>query len=801
MWNSNALPRLIDFKLLEKLKLKLKLKIDKSNRLSMNSLARSIIIGTSLAVPTLLGSAVVQAQGSGLALEEVIVTAQKRQQTLQDVPISVSAFSNEMLQTMGIDELEDLGAHVPNLFLNGFNNDPTTVRLFIRGIGQNDVQLTQDPSVALYIDGIYVGTSVGSGMETVELERIEVLRGPQGTLYGRNATGGAINLISQRPNPEALGFKQSFTVGNFGLLKSRTSLNVPVADNAAVKVAFLASDRDGLTKNDGQGDDWSEEDRSAWRLDFSAELTDELSLDYAYDFTKNQDSSRLEFIHDAVNPFGLATFSTGPSRGRPDRAVAFRGVEAGDVEVSGHSLTLTWDASDSLTIKSITGTREVDSFLEHDGTPTVGILGDNPASWSERDTEFEQFSQEIQILGELWNDQIEYVAGIYYYEDEATQQVDSWSVLGVRDPNDFTESENESLALFGQFTYTPESAEDWHLTVGMRFSKDKREASRINENSITFAALGGFTQSNCDDPYFQGQACPGDPLGAVVGTSYDESFENFNPSVTLAYDWTQDINVYGKVVTGYKSGGTSQRSANPNSFGEGFDEEDVISYELGLKGRFWDSRLALNVAVFHMEIDGFQASVQTGGTAGDRDFTPVDDNVIEGFEADLTVLLAQGLELRLGYGHLDSEMGVDTIETLLSTGQVQVTEVVQEIAYAPKNSYTAALDYRTSVGWGDLAFHLGYSYQDGAVTSLNEFDNIPLDDRGLFDADVTLSQVALAGGKLRVSVWGRNLADEEYLLVNTGSLRELFPGGALGLSPWSTWGDPRTYGATLEWVY
>ncbi len=767
----------------------------------MNSLSRSIFAGSILTIPIFFSSAAVQAQGSGLALEEVIVTAQKREQTLKDVPISVSAFSNEMLQTMGIDELEDLGAKVPNLFLNGFNNDPTTVRLFIRGIGQNDVQLTQDPSVALYIDGVYVGTSVGSGMETVELERIEVLRGPQGTLYGRNATGGAINLISQRPNPETLIFKQSFTAGNFSLLKSRTSLNIPVSDKAAVKIAFLASDRDGLVKNDGPGDDWAEEDRSAWRLDFSAELTDELSLDYAYDFTKNQDSSRLEFIHDAVNPFGIATFSTEPSKGRPDRAVAARGVEAGDVEVSGHNLTLTWDASDSLTVKSITGYRDVDSSIEHDGTPTVNILGVNPASWSIRNTDFEQFSQEIQILGELWNDQVEYVAGIYYYEDEADQQADSWSVLGFRDPNDITTSENESLALFGQFTYTPDTAQDWHFTVGLRFSKDKREAFRINENSVTFAALGGFTQSNCEDPYFQGAACPGDPLGTVVGTSYDESFENFNPSFTLAYDWTQDINVYGKVVTGYKSGGTSQRSANPESFGKGFDEEDVISYELGMKGRFWDSRLALNVAVFHMEIDGFQASVQTGNTAGDRDFTPVDDNVIDGFEADLTLLLAQNLELRLGYGYLDTGMGIDNIETLLSTGEVQNTEVVQEIAYAPKNSYTAALDYRTSVGLGNLAFHLGYSYQDGAVTSLNEFDNISLDDRGLLDANITLSDVAIAGGSLRVSVWGRNLADEEYIIVNTGSLRELFPGGALGLSPWSTWGDPRTYGATLEWVY
>jgi iron complex outermembrane receptor protein len=741
------------------------------------------------------------AQQSGLVLEEVIVTAQKREQTLQDVPISVSAFTGDMLQTMGIDELEDIGAKVPNLFLNAFNNDPNTVRLFIRGIGQNDVQLTQDPSVALYIDGVYVGTSVGSGMETVDLARIEVLRGPQGTLYGRNATGGAVNLISERPNTDSFGFKQRLDVGDYGLFKSRTSVNLPFAGHSAVKLAYLHSERDGLSDNDGPGDDWAQEDRDAWRFDLTSEFGDTIVLDYAFDYTESKDSSRLEFIHGAENPLGLATFSTPPAPGRPDDAIAFRPIEAGDAEVYGHTLILSWELSDSLTVKSITGYRNVDSSFAHDGTPTVGILGSNSASWSDRSTDFDQFSQEIQLLGELWDDQLEYAAGLYYYEDDSSQSAEAASVLGPRDPHDYTDSNNDSLAVFGQFTYTPVSMARWHFTLGARYSKDNREAKRTNENSITFAELGGYTPENCADPYFQGAACPPDPGAVIAGTSYDEDFSNFNPSFTVAYDWSDDVNVYGKVVTGYKSGGTSQRSANPESFARGFDEEDVISYELGLKGRFWESRVSLNAAVFYMEIDGFQASVQTGSTAGDRDFTPVDDNDISGVEADLTVLLARGLELSLGYGYLDTQMGVDEIDTLLSTGEVQTTQVVQEIAYAPENSFTAALNYSRSLDYGDLNLYLGYSYQDGSVTSLNEFDNLNLDDRGLWDADITLSNVQIAKGKLRLSVWGKNLADEEYLLVNTGSLRALFPNGLLGLSPWSTWGDPRTYGATLEYAY
>ncbi|MCY4428527.1 MAG: TonB-dependent receptor [Halieaceae bacterium] len=744
------------------------------------------------------------AQDGALALEEVIVTAQKREQSLQDVPISVSAFNLQKLEVMGIDELEDIGVNVPNLFLNSFNNDPTTVRLFIRGIGQNDVQLTQDPSVALYVDGVYVGTSIGSGIETVALERIEVLRGPQGTLYGRNATGGAVNMISQRPDTEEWGFRQLITAGDYDLLKSRTSLNIPLNGKAGIKLAYLQSKRDGLIQNLGEGPDWAIEDRQAWRIDLSYPVTDKLMLDYGYDKSELEDTSRLEFIHGAVNPFGLAAFSTEPTPGRPSEATSSRPLGDSTVEVFGHNLTLSWVLSDTLEIKSITGYREVDSNVFHDGTPTVGItflpdFSGSPASSSERWTDFEQLTQEFQFLGSAIDGRLEYVAGLYYYEDESEQMADGFSVLGPRNPNDFTSSENESLAVFGQFTFTPASAHRWHFTLGARYSEDQRQAFRINENSETFAALGGYTLQNCTDFYFAGTACPPAANATVQGANYDKEFENFNPSFTVAFDATEDVNVYAKVVTGYKSGGTSQRSANPTAFGNGFDEEEITAWELGLKGLFLDSRLSFNAAAFYMEVDGFQASVQTGATAGDRDFTPIDENEIAGLEMDLTALLLENLELSLSYGYLDTEMGVDTIETLTATGEVQITHVVPEISYAPESSWTAALNYRIFSNYGDWNFHLNYAYQDGAVTSLNVFDNLPTDDRGLLDANITLSNLAVGSGRLRLSLWGKNLTDEEYIIVNTSSLT-LVP-GVLELSPWTTWGDPSTYGFTMEYVY
>ncbi len=173
------------------------------------------------------------------ALEEVIVTAEKRAESIQDVPISIVAFSQDKLEKLGITDIKGLASKVPNVLVQEFTGSSTSVRLFIRGVGQNDVQITQDPSVALYMDGVYIGSSVGTAFETADTERIEVLRGPQGTLYGRNATGGAINIITREADPEALDFRQTFQVGNLDLFRSTTILNVPVTDTTAVSWPIL----------------------------------------------------------------------------------------------------------------------------------------------------------------------------------------------------------------------------------------------------------------------------------------------------------------------------------------------------------------------------------------------------------------------------------------------------------------------------------------------------------------------------------------------------------------------------------
>ena len=751
-----------------------------------------------------------------LKIEEVIVTAEKREQSLQDVPISISAFNKTELDKRGIDEVEDIAANVPNLVINSFNNDASTVRLFIRGIGQNDVQLTQDPSVAMYVDGIYVGTSIGSGLEMADLERIEVLRGPQGTLYGRNATGGAVNLITKKPDLDTFSINQVITAGNFDQFKSKTTINQPLSDTSAAKLAIYKSRRDGFVENTGVGPDWGLEDREGFRVDYTSQLTDNLTLDLSYDKTNVGDSGRFEQIRGNISPFvSQAVTSTVPFQdARIDEAASFRNLGESKVKVDGTTMSLSWDVNDLLTIKSITGIRNVSSDIEHDGTPHIGVTftqaGPKSVSYTRRSTDFEQFSTELQFIGSNGSSTIDYVAGIYFYDDKAEQSVPfSESVLGDR-AQDFTSSENESLAFYGQVTFSPESFDDrLHFTIGGRHSEDKRRAFRINESSVTFAELGGYQTADCAFAYFYTEdldnnpatppthqdptACTPNPNGSVEGAKYKKKFMNFKPSFTVAYDVNDNANVYAKYVQGYKSGGTSQRSANPNNFRSGFNIEEVDSKEIGFKTQLLNSRLQLNGALFDMSMDGYQASVQTGYSAGDRDFIPLDGTSIKGAELDLIALLTEKITLTLAYGYLDAENGVDQVSTQTSSGATQITEVVKAVSYAPEHSASIALDYQTQTSLGQLDARLGLSYQDEAATSLNLADNIPTDSRQLLDLNITLSGIEIEDATLALTLWGKNLTDKEYYLINGGSL-----GGSLGLTPWTTFGDPRTFGFTVK---
>ncbi len=704
-----------------------------------------------------------------LTLEEVLVTAQHRTQSLQDVPISIVALDQQVLEMRGIDEIEDIGLDIPNFTVNTFPSDSTTIRLFIRGIGQNDAQITQDPSVALYLDGVYIGTSVAAGFEGVDVQRIEILRGPQGTLYGRNATGGAVNIITRRASVERVEFRQDVTAGNLDKFQSKTLLNVPLGETFAAKVNYNVTQRDGIVENLGPGEDFMNEDRKTLVADLHWRASHDLTMDYRFEQAEISDSEPFnQVLTDPALSNGivasLIVYNDDWRRDRLDKVTSQRPILASDQDINAHSLWLDWEINQHLRLHSISAYRELDSFSPSDFLPTATTLDGGAPVTGRFKTRFEQWSQELQLQGdtEYW----EYVTGIYYYQDEAFQDNTGGVTLGEGGEPNTTETENWSAAAFSQVTWNPGWMEQrWRFTLGGRYSIDERTSERNNQSSVS----------------------------TFVG-SYNEDFTNFNPSFVVAYDINDDMNVYAKLETGYKSGGTSQRSAREDLFANGFDEEEITSYELGFKGEFWQGRGRYNSALFLMEIDGLQSSVQTDPISpGGRDFLPSDNHEILGAEVDVNLLLSEGLTFTFSYGYLDTKLG----ESALTT-DIGLTEGLSErMPYAPEQSVYGALDYTRPLDIGTLAINVNYGWQDDVGTSVTDGGNFVVDAYGLLGAAVSWSNVQLGElpGELRLLLWGRNLLNEEFGLSGQTELEPL------GADETQIFGEPRSYGLTVTYQY
>lgn len=761
---------------------------------------------------------------TGPTVDEVVITAQRFEETLRDVPISVAALDAERLEDLGVDDLKDITGQVPNLFINNFNGRSDTVRLFIRGIGQNDVSLTQDPSVALYIDNVYVGSAIGSSFDSLDLERVEILRGPQGTLYGRNATGGAVNLISRPPAIGEFGARASVTTGNYNLLATGLGVNIPLGEFFAAKLDYGRTLRDGWVENLGPGGDFSEQDRENARFALRFEPTSNFTADYAYDWSLVRDTqpfttltsfiapTRLDGLYDVpgVPPafaafVGAAITYNDPlpySSERPDTATSVRPVLDGDSEISGHALNMNWDLSPNFALRSITGYRKIQSLFQGDYLPTaVGelfVLGSSTGSGSiggqNITTDFENFSQEFQALGttNFGGGDLRYVTGLYYYTQSGSQAQESVFIFPRGEASAVID--DNSWAVFGEATFTPNAFnERLHMTFGARYSEDERTATRINESSLEYARLDGFTAENCANQAFIGQLpvpCVGD--GAIAAATYANEFSNSSFSGSLTWELTPSINLYGRVAQGYKTGGTSERSADPGLFSAGYQPEEILSYEIGAKGLYFNNRLSVNVALFQMSLDQFQTSVQTGNTPGDRDFVGLDNNEYQGLEADATFAVTENLSLNAGLGLLDTEVGQSSVTFPLSGGGTRTDDLIGVFPYAPEQTITFGVNYARPLGGNfTMSAALNYAYQSESETSLNVRENTQLDSRGVLDGNLTLHR-AVEIGDLSVRLWGRNILDEDYRIVDNRAFSFV---GALSQAEW---GEPQTFGVTIS---
>ncbi|MEP5566775.1 MAG: TonB-dependent receptor [Halioglobus sp.] len=733
-------------------------------------------------------------------LEEVVVVAQRVAQSAQQTPISLAAFQADELETLGIANVGDIRAQVPNFVIDEFPSSNQTLRLFIRGIGITDVQITQDPAVGVYLDGVYLARSTGLASDVADLERIEVLRGPQGTLYGRNTTGGALNLITARPTPEAIEFSQVIGTGNRDRLLSRTSLNLPLGDHNAIKVAALGKRQDGFVRNDGPGGDYGDIKSEGYRVDWRWLVTDGITLDYSWD------KSRIEshnYTPQAVSP-GITT-------GTPNDAAIIssqRFVPYGedlftrlttsvpllptDTAIDGHALTLAWTA-ESFTLKSISSYREMEDLSYIDfasgasaeyrvdfSSISLGTDSTNPLDYDSVRTRLtqDQFSQELQFLAD-WT-QFSLVAGLYYFEEDARENwfpmhhIFSFPVIETGDAGlavniraEDNRIENSALAAYGHLSWNP--LEAWQFTVGWRHSRDEREVDRLfrQDNFVDFGAyvLGPFESSN-----FEASAA--------------KEFDDNSFSLMVEHELHDDTRLYGKWVEAYKSGGFNTRDPDPEFFSQGFDEEKNRTLEIGLKAEWLQRALRLNAAVFYSDVKDMQLNFLLPGSISDTRVFNTGSAELSGVELEAVSFLGRSVLLRVNYAYLHSE--IEDVDDPF-TGEPRSFGFDN----APRNSASINLDYQLpEVSYGQWNANLNANYVDERNTN-NEL--LTIDAYSLLNGRLSLSGVDLPKGELTFSAWVKNALDEEYVNFTIGNL----PHASRAV----LWGEPRTWGLDLKYSF
>lgn len=788
-------------------------------------------------------------------LEEIVVTAERRVASLQDTPISIEAFNAEAIEQRGIKGVQDLGSQVPGLTLEPFPTHNATLRLFIRGVGINDAQLTQDPAVGVYVDGVYVARSVGLALDVADLERIEVLRGPQGTLYGRNTTGGAVNLITRKPHFDGFAMSHALTGGDRNRLSARSSFNLPAGDTLAFGIAVLGSTGDGFIDNAGPGGDFGDREEFAGRLSARWTPTWWLTADYAYDH------SDMRYVNAAFQPVLLPNTNKGAaelfkpyavsqsvySERRLEQLATGMPMEESGTRINGHALTLTAPIGDQ-EFKYIGAYRDLRDRQYADLGGGAGSMNyrvdthvyDGPAALTANGgptplvvptVTQEQWSHEIQLSGRLFDDSVQYVVGAYHFTEQGREdrnrlnhnfssvipldQLDELStslpeldpllgLLGV----DFNRIElvkmvnfvnldwtidNEAFAAFGQATWTPPVLEErLHLTAGYRHSRDERRAEKFR----------------ISDTYLEVQS---NGVGVGVPLSSAEMFDRVPASsafdddalsFVVAYDVSDTLNVYAKSVESYKSGGFNVRDPNVSGatadpaygvgFTDGFAPEFVHSLEVGMKSEWLDRRLRVNVAAFQADYEDMQINFLIPGTISDTKTINAGEARMRGIELDLTALVTPDLVLLADYAFLDAE-----VEEVIDPSGNNVADLYP-FTSAPRHSGVLAADWTAwRDDWGELRAFVSYNYTDerqGQVITEDRRGLTSIPAYGLWNARVTAAGLRLGeNGTLDIAVQARNIADKVYPLM------------AIDNTPHAdravVWGEPRYVGLELVYRY
>ncbi len=756
-------------------------------------------------------------QASTGGIEEVVVTARRREETAQSVPIPISALSADRLEDRGITEVQHVEQLTPNMSFNESVVARGTAQVFLRGIGQINWGGTQDPKVGIYVDGVYLGRPQGSVFDLLDIDRVEVLRGPQGTLFGRNTTAGLVHVITKKPD-SVFDATIRGGVGNAGQYSADGLVNIPLIDDVlAARLAFQARKDDGWMKDDA-GREWNTTDSRTLRGTLLWTPNDSVEVSLAAEFFRARETGGLADCEELLGgPAGInflvlifGAYDELEAACAPDDN-PFRSNDNDPnglfVDTNSAALTVTWDFAD-VTLTSISAWRDMKELNESWGWGSdfyggpsyhLEVLQDEAST-------YDQLSQEFRVEGSAFNERMTWITGLYGFTENVVLPINVPFLRGLAPPTDpaeaplweafgpialgaqanisrrqLTDATNDSWAVFAEGTLDITDA--WSVTAGWRWTKDTRQFKRSQ-----FTADFGF------DPFY---GCPGNigPDGLAMRSYCDQEvdFSQSTPRAILNYAITDDVMAYLSFSRGYSSGGM-----NGDVRMRPYAPEISDNWEVGMKSQWFERRLQLNVTVFQNDYENQQITI---GRVVDGQPTADQINAqaatIEGVEMELLATPAEGWFVTGTYGYLTGEYDEFTVvDNTFDPVTFEETLVVRDLSDISFIGFTPNRSWNVSVAKefyldnaGSMTAQVGYNYRGpyyaaAALTRLRRHRTEPL---GLVDARLRWD---MGNGKTSVSLWGTNLSDEVYYrgaqdLVDLGILLYYYA-------------QPRRFGLTLE---
>lgn len=725
-------------------------------------------------------------------LERIEVTARKTVENLQEVPVAVTSIGAQELAENGISVMTEVQQFSPNTTLQASRGTNSTITAFIRGVGQQDPLWGYEPGVGIYIDDVYLARPQGAVLDLLDVQQIEVLRGPQGTLYGKNTIGGAIKYVTKEMSGDATLNLQG-TVGSYNQKDLKVTGQLPIIDEKLyVGFGFATLNRDGFgefltSALDNQDRENYNKDVTAARVTLEYTPTDDLFFKLTWDKTKDDSNSKGGYrllpslLTDAPVPDSkYDSYTSLPTKN--------------NVELEGYSFTARWDVSNSTSIKYVGSNRDSYSPTNIDFDNTSIRIFDVPAIYDD-----EQTTHELQVNHQ--GDNYKLVSGLYYYDGESCGQFEaileelgkSLGAAGLtREVSGCSNSTSKAAYMQGTYDFD----EQWSMTLGARYTRDSKEAT-VN-NGLVFATV--YPESGWIPGYVR-------PEGQLVPTVLDdnEDWSRFTPRAGVEYQYNPDILFFASYAQGFKSGTFNPRAtvAEPAA-----KPEIVDSFEIGMKSE-WNDNLRANITLFTLDHKDRQyISVLPGDDASDLNqrLGNIGESTSDGIEVELTYIATESLTFDVSLGYIDSTFD-NVIDTNPETGETFDKSDRFTVSNTPDLTFNFGATYRLYTDMGDFVFNSNY-YHRGEYALFEEDSLLTQDSYGLLNAGITWYST---DGHWNAGLYAKNLTDEEYMIggyqfvapdpSDPQNVSKYTPGLGGDNTLIGYYGDPRTVSLTVGYRF